>query len=113
LVYTQDEIAAGIRSPDPIPLHTSEEYNTWKKEVLKRQREELGCNECEYCGNRNVNELVVHHEKPQKTYPLLALDPDNGIIVCGANSEKKCHYKYGHKIGTKCSTGKLASLICH
>jgi len=66
----QDEIAAGIRSPDPISLYTSEEYGIWRKEVLKRQKEELGYNECEYCGNRNLKELSVHHEKPQKTHPL-------------------------------------------
>ena len=105
----EDEIAAGIR---PEPIYDLKEYNTWKKEVLRRQKEDLGYNECEYCGNRNINELIVHHEKPQKTHPLLALDPDNGIIACGANSKNKCHYHYGHRTGTECSTGNLANKIC-
>jgi 5-methylcytosine-specific restriction endonuclease McrA len=103
------EIASGIREE---PLYTSEEYNTWKKEVFRRYEEEFGCIECEYCGNRNIKELSVHHEKPQKTHPHLALDPDNGIIACNQFSEKKCHYKYGHPTGTECSTGNLANKIC-
>ena len=105
----EDQIAAGhIKEP----IYTSEEYSIWREEVFKRQKEELGYNECEYCGNRNLKELSVHHEKPQKTHPLLVLDPDNGIIACGANSEKKCHYKYGHPKDTECSTGYLAKVIC-
>jgi hypothetical protein len=47
------EIASGIREE---PLYTSEEYNTWKKEVFRRYEEEFGCIECEYCGNRNNKE---------------------------------------------------------
>ena len=106
----QDEIVAGIQKE---PLYTSEEYDTWREEVFRRQKEELGSyNECEYCGNRNVNELSAHHEKPQKTHPGMSLDPDNGIILCGATSKNKCHYKIGHRAGTDCSTGALATKIC-
>jgi hypothetical protein len=25
---------------------------------------------------------------------------------------EECHYKYGHKSGTECSTGNLANKIC-
>jgi len=95
--------------PDEI-YYTSEEYQIWRNEVLKRQFNELGFNECEICGNRNISELAIHHEKLQKTHPELSLDPDNGIILCGSNSLNKCHYKYGHK--DHCSTGKVANIIC-
>jgi len=90
-------------------IYTEYEYQTWRQEVLKRQKDELGFNECEICGNKNINELCIHHEKPQKTNSILSLDPDNGIILCGSNSKNKCHYKYGHK--DKCSTGKISSNI--
>jgi hypothetical protein len=39
--------------------------------------------------------------------PIFILDPDYGIACC-----EKCHYKYGHKTGTECSTGNLANVIC-
>lgn len=89
---------------------SDQEYGVWKKEVMRRQKEELGYNECEYCGNRNVCDLCVHHEKPRLTHQHLALDPDNGIILCGATSKNKCHYKIGHR--DECSTGRLSHLIC-
>ena len=59
---------------------------------------------CEYCGAPATD---VHHEKPKKTNPMLALDPDYGHACC-----EGCHYKYGHKTGTECSTGNLARKIC-
>ena len=77
------------------------------KEVLKRQKDELGYNECENCG-LNIH-LQIHHEKPQKTHPHLALDPDNGIILCGSLGNN-CHLKIGHK--DECNTGKLSHLRC-
>jgi len=83
-------------------------YNiTFVKEVLKRQKDELGYNECEICGLRK--HLQIHHEKPQKTHPHLSLDPDNGIILCGYLGNS-CHLKFGHK--DECNTGKLAHLKC-
>ncbi len=62
-------------------------------------------NFCEYC--HATENLHVHHEVPQKIVPGYSLDPDNGIIAC-----EDCHYKYGHKTGTECSTGNLANKIC-
>jgi len=82
--------------------HTSVELNIWRQEVLRRQKDEYGYNSCEMCESKE--NLQVHHEKPQKTHPGMTLDPDNGIILC-----KDCHYKYGHKTGTPCSTGNLAN----
>jgi len=104
----EDEIKAGIITEET----SGGEFQIFREEVLKRQKEELGYNECEYCGNKNLKELVVHHEYPRKTYPQFELDPDNGIVCCGLNSTNKCHIKYGHKTGTQCSTGNLANKIC-
>jgi len=86
--------------------YTQEEYNTWNKEVLERQRKRDIYNFCEMCFS--TENLHTHHEKPVKTHPYLALDPDNGIVLC-----QKCHYKIGHKTGTECSTGNLAKIICN
>jgi len=84
----------------------------WKQEVIKRNIEEHGQLRCEICGNTNKNELSVHHEKPQKTHPEMALDPDNGWILCSFGKGNNCHLKYGHPKGTNCSTGELAKLVC-
>ena len=75
----------------------------FKQEVLRRQRKELGNNECEICECRE--DLHIHHEKPRKTHPHMILDPDNGIILC-----KKCHYKYGHR--DECSSAMLSHKEC-
>ena len=77
----------------------------FRQEVFKRQFEKLGYNECEFCGEKN--DLIAHHEIPIKINPNFALDPENGIVLC-----KKCHNIYGHKKGTECSTGNLATRIC-
>jgi hypothetical protein len=96
--------------------YTDQEYNIWRQEVLTRQLNELGHNECEICGNKNLKELQVHHEIPVKKNWIFSLDPDNGIILCVKKERQKeeetCHYKYGHKTGTSCSTGNLAHTIC-
>ena len=83
----------------------SYEYQVWRNEVLIRQlKEENICfNHCEKC-NSEIN-LHVHHEHPVKTHPHMALDPDNGIILC-----RECHYRFGH-LGD-CSTASLANKIC-
>jgi len=93
-----------------IPLES--EKGIWRQEVLKRQFDELGYNECEYCGNRELKKLSVHHEKPQKSHSIMSLDPDNGIIACGPKANNFCHMIHGHATGTECSTGNLANLIC-
>jgi len=86
--------------------YTESEYQTFRKEVLKRQEDKLGYNECEICEEMGDETcLHVHHEKPKKTHPHMILDPDNGVILCD-----KCHYEKGHI--DECSTGKLASRIC-
>jgi len=80
-------------------LYSSEEYQTFREIVLKRDDYK-----CIYCGEKAEH---VHHTRPQKLEPFFSLDPDYAISVC-----KECHYKYGHKTGTECSTGNLANRIC-
>lgn len=79
--------------------YSNEEYNTFREFVLDRDDH---C--CVYCGNKAEH---IHHERPQKLEPFFALDPDLAWAVC-----IECHYKYGHKIGTECSTGNLANTTC-
>ncbi len=80
--------------------YTQKEYDIWRKEVLNRSNYE-----CEYCGRKAI---ISHHSQPQKLEPIFVLDPDYGIACC-----EECHYKYGHKAETECSTGNLANKICN
>ena len=80
-------------------LYTAEEYQTFRQQVLNREDYK-----CEYCEEQATH---IHHSRPQKLEPGFALDPDFGVACC-----EKCHYKYGHKTGTECSTGNLSKLIC-
>lgn len=80
-------------------LYNSEEYKCFRDYVLERDNYE-----CQYCGEKAEH---VHHERPQKTEPFFALDPDLAWSVC-----KICHYKKGHKTGSDCSTGNLSKRIC-
>ncbi len=80
-------------------LYTDEEYQTFRKEVLERDNYK-----CIYCDEKATH---VHHIRPQKLEPFFVLDPDYAISVCS-----NCHYKYGHKKGTECSTGNLAKKLC-
>jgi hypothetical protein len=89
-----DQIIAGHIKED---LYTSEEYQTFRHQVLKRENYK-----CEYCEEQATD---VHHSRPQKLEPGFVLDPDFGVACC-----ESCHYKYGHK--EECSTGKLAHIIC-
>jgi hypothetical protein len=79
--------------------YTQEEYKIFRITVLERENYI-----CEYCENSATK---VHHSRPQKLEPGFALDPDFGVACCDV-----CHYKYGHKTGTECSTGNLANKIC-
>jgi len=81
-------------------LYTSEEYQTWRTSVMEQANYS-----CEYCEKPATD---AHHTRPKKLEPGFVLDPDFGIACC-----EKCHYKYGHKTGTECSTGNLAVTICN
>jgi len=77
--------------------YTTEEYQTFRQEVLKRANYK-----CEYCEEEAKH---AHHSRPQKLEPFFSLDPDYGISCC-----KECHYEKGHK--DECSTGQIANTIC-
>jgi len=79
--------------------YTSEEYQTFREFVLKRDNYK-----CQYCGKKAEH---IHHERPQKLEPFFTLDPDLAWSVC-----KKCHYQYGHKTDSECSTGSLSKRVC-
>ena len=57
-------------------IRRSTEYQQWKRKV--KQRDE---NACRVCGV-NLN-LHIHHIRPLDTYPDFAIEPDNGITLCG------------------------------
>ncbi len=59
---------------------------------------------CDY--GRGKEATITHYILPQKSYPELSLDPDNGVSYC-----KECHYKYGHS-DSWCITGYLSQLVC-
>ncbi len=80
-------------------FYTYSEYQTFRQQILKRENYL-----CEYCED---SATVVHHIKPQKLEPFFILDPDFGVACC-----RKCHYQYGHKTGTECSTGNLPKIVC-
>jgi len=104
----EDEIKAGIIE-DNTP--ESGEYEIFRQEVIKRVELEYGKLQCEICGNINIDELSVHHEKPMKTNPEMSLDPDNGWVLCSFGKGNNCHLKVGHSI-KECKTGNLANKIC-
>lgn len=81
-------------------FYTEGEYQTFRQIVLEREGYK-----CEYCGDDSSH---VHHSRPQKLEPGFVLDPDFGIACC-----EECHYKYGHKNGSECSTGNLANIVCN
>ncbi len=83
---------------------TDTEYQVFRNEVLKRQKVQYGSNFCEMC--EETKNLHIHHEKPQKTHPIMSLDPDNGIVLC-----EHCHLNKAHK--DLCSTANLSKLICN
>jgi len=82
---------------------TDSEYQVFRNEVLKRQEYQYGYNFCEIC--ESTKKLHIHHEKPQKTHPIMSLDPDNGIVLC-----EECHFKKAHI--DSCSLANLANKIC-
>jgi hypothetical protein len=81
--------------------YTQEEKQIWNQTVLEQDNYT-----CQYCGSKE--NLHCHHIIPVKLEPMLALDPDNGIVLC-----EDCHYKIGHKTGTECSTRNLRNKVCN
>jgi hypothetical protein len=81
------------------PIYNLKEYQDFKFFVLERDK-----HKCQYCGDKATD---VHHERPAKLEPFFILDPDLAWSCC-----EKCHYEKGHKKGSECSTGFLASVVC-
>jgi len=97
-----------INPQDELSKASQQDLSIWRTEVFSQQLKNNQLNSdnfCEIC--HKTENLVGHHELPQKLYPEFALDPDNGIVLC-----EECHTKYGHIKGTDCSTGNLANKIC-
>ena len=71
----------------------SSEYETWRRNVLKRDNET-----CQCCG-RSTNYLEVHHINSFLKYPELQFDVSNGITLCkechNVKYEGSFHYQYG------------------
>ena len=79
--------------------YTQQEYKIWKQTVLEHDNYQ-----CQICGSKE--KIHCHHIQPVKLFPQLALDPENGIVLCHL-----CHFKYGH--ADECSTGNLAKRNCY
>lgn len=62
-------------------FRASSDYKKWRQSVLKRDG-----NRCTMCSAKDM--LEVDHIKPLSLYPELALDEDNGRVLC-----KPCHIK--------------------
>lgn len=58
----------------------------WRKLVLERDN-----HTCLVCGSKE--NIITDHTEPQKLFPNLALETDNGRVLC-----RKCHRKYGKQV---------------
>jgi hypothetical protein len=95
-------MAFNVRSDpnrDTERIYAPGDYETFRLYVLTRDKYI-----CQFCGKPAID---VHHEIAVKLQPFHALDPEYAWSCC-----EKCHYAKGHKKGTECSTGNLASKIC-
>ena len=63
----------------------STEYGHWRKKVLETKGYWCGA-----CGEIDASRLTVDHIKPMISHPELALDVDNGRVLCA-----NCHLKAG------------------
>lgn len=88
-----------IRSGDTSPFYNTEEWG-----ALAERKRKLEHYECERCRARgkvqdfkytkldNIKKVNVHHKKPLRLYPELALDINNLECLCD-----ECHYEEHHK----------------
>ena len=75
---------AGLPPVDPTDadaFYSSHAYRKWSTDVLARQRATHGYNFCVLCGTRE-GPFHSDHIKPRSTHPELALDTDNGQVLC-------------------------------
>lgn len=83
---------------------TDKFYNsrTWRRKRLRIiDRDNKECQRCKANGGVTVatddEPLQVHHKKHLKDYPLLALDDDNLITLCGTCHNELHPEKLKHK----------------
>ena len=72
----------------------AEFYNTktwWQLREKKRKLEHYECERCRKKGKHKQGK-TVHHKKPLRKYPELALDINNLENLCD-----ECHYEEHHK----------------
>jgi len=84
------------RREDLRKIRRSLEYQRWKEEVLIRNDFV-----CQKCGEEDVTKLSVDHIKPMNWYPNLALDVDNGRVLCSLCHLKMKTHGYFSRIPTK------------
>lgn len=75
-------------------FYVSPEWRARRRKLIKQGHYE--CQQCKEKGGVSAEgedgiTLVVHHIKPLRLRPDLALDPDNLVVLCD-----KCHYKIHH-----------------
>lgn len=66
-----------VRSAEIQRLRRSTDYRNWRMAVL----EHCGY-ECVLCGEMDPTKLTVDHKKPLNHFPELALDVNNGRVLC-------------------------------
>lgn len=78
-----------IRRGNLLPFYTSTPWERLRAEVLEEQH-----HECQICKERGAytEADTVHHIRPVKQRPDLALTKGNLIAVCAG-----CHYEIHHK----------------
>lgn len=78
-----------IKSGDTSPFYNTKEWG--KLRELKRKNEHY---ECERCRKKGIHKqaTTVHHKKPLRKFPELALVYSNLENLCS-----ECHYEEHHK----------------
>jgi len=85
-VYKPVSIARALRSAGITTAGRPAGWTAIRRAQLKKQ------GTCEACGRST--KLEVHHIRPYKNYPWLALDPDNLCTLCANGT--RCHITFGH-----------------
>lgn len=91
----RDEISSGAYGEHRHEkFYSTTELKTWAVRVKSLARWS-----CEICGS--TDNLVAHHIEPKSISPEAALDPANGVCLCGC-----CHKEFGHS-SRECKTSYL------
>ena len=79
-------------------VRDSPEYNTWRSEVISRDKV------CQCCGSKKYP--IAHHIFGYEHYPKHRVDPNNGIRLC-----KWCHGKYHSHYGMNANPKTFVKFI--